>query len=87
MSQRLRVVLQRLLLLAKSIVHRADVVEQGGFSTCPIPHGTEDGQRLSEVLQRLLLLAKIGVHQADVVERRGFPGPIPHGAMRWPAPE
>jgi hypothetical protein len=34
-GQRLSEVLQRLLLLAKTEVHRADVGEQGGF-TCPI---------------------------------------------------
>jgi hypothetical protein len=78
-GQRLGVVLQRLLLLAKSIVHPADVAERRGFSG-PIPHGAMEGQRLGVVLQRLLLLAESIVHLADVVERRGFTGPISHSS-------
>ena len=73
------VVIERLLLLAQSVVDFADVVEREGFPQA-VPNGAEDRQGLIVVIERLLLFAQSVVDFADVVERGGFPGAVPHGA-------
>jgi hypothetical protein len=57
-GQRLSVVLQRLLLLAETEVHLADIVERRGLHG-PIPQGLKDGQRLTVILQRLPKIAEL----------------------------
>jgi hypothetical protein len=57
-GQRLGVVLQRLLLLAKSECTLPMPGERRGFPG-PIPQGLKDGQRLTVILQRLPKIAEL----------------------------
>src|SRR2546421_237027 len=76
-QQRLLVVVERLRLLAQSIIDAAQIVECGALSGA-VTHFSAEQQRLLVVVERLRLLAQSIIDAAQVVERGALSGAVTH---------